>query len=159
VHSTFNAGLKTRAEIVIAAGFSGLGADCLEETLRPEAAVNFADTNRTGARFLIKGDEAVGHHGAVGCPRGMGIGEPIGPSCHLGAESLRFISKTKKPVGKIYCVSSTWSRGARKAGANELDVVLSHTDGDSGGKIRVGFEGAIRGIEDGGVTKSGMFVL
>jgi hypothetical protein len=38
--------------LVIATGFSGLGADCLEETLRPEASVNFTDTNRTSAGFL-----------------------------------------------------------------------------------------------------------
>ena len=86
VDGTFNASLEAGTKVVVATGRDGLGANSLQQAFRPEAAVNLANANTTGARLFVQGYEPVGHHCSVGRPWRVRIGQPIGPSGHFQAK-------------------------------------------------------------------------
>ena len=84
----FDAGLKPGAEVGISTGGCGLGTYSLQQALCPKTSVNFSNSDGASAWLLIKGYKTVCHHGSIGSPRRVGIGEPIHPCCHLSSQSI-----------------------------------------------------------------------
>ena len=139
--------MEAGAQVVVAARGSPLGPNDLEEALGLQVAIDLSDADGAGSWLLVKGNQAISHHGSIGCPWRVGVGQPVDPGCHFLSEGFQFLDESQEPVGELNGVGASGSCCSSKAGRDGLHIVLCDANRNGCGKIRIGLKGPI-GIAD-----------